>query len=122
MSEWRVSFLTTAGVHLAEEDPFDVEAGDWSVRFIPADTEPEKLTVSHTHYDTKAVKEDVNTVFPLHALRDLEAEKKIGAVTPTLFGMMGYIPRTDKLMKKSVPIILKRLQEENADILLLSPG
>lgn len=122
MNEWRVSFLTTAGIHLAEEPPFDVEAGDWSVRYIPADTAAGQLTVSHTHYDTKAAKEDVNTVFPIETMRKLEKQRVIGAITPTLFGMMGYIPRTDKLIKKSVPVILKRLKEEKADVLLLSPG
>lgn len=122
MNEWRVSFLTTAGIHLQEEPPFDVEKGDWSVRMIPSGAGNEELTVSHTHYDTAAAKEDVNTVFPIEPLRKLQEEGTIGAVTPTLFGMMGYIPRVDKLMKESVPIILKRLQEEKADVLLLSPG
>lgn len=122
MKEWRVSFLTTAGIHLAEEEPFNVEKGDWSVRFIPASSTADDLTVSHTHYDTDAAKEDVNTVFPIAALRKLEEDGIVGQVTPTLFGMMGYIPRVDKLMKESVPIILKRLKEEKADVLLLSPG
>ncbi|WP_147803551.1 glycine/sarcosine/betaine reductase selenoprotein B family protein [Alkalicoccus halolimnae] len=122
MNEWRVAFLTTAGIHLKEEAPFDVEAGDWSVRYIPSTSVHDDLTVSHTHYDTKAAEEDVNTVLPVKALQELEKEGTIGSLTPTFFGMMGYIPRVDKLMNESVPLIIKRLKEEHADVVLLSPG
>ncbi|MFC4737392.1 glycine/sarcosine/betaine reductase selenoprotein B family protein [Bacillus daqingensis] len=120
--EWRVAFLTTAGVHLKSDKPFDVDAGDWSVRLLPADAETSKLTVTHTHYDTKAAEEDINTVFPIDALRSLALEGVIKEVSPTNFGMMGYIPRTDKLLKESVPEIMKTLRQDKPDVVLLSPG
>ncbi|PRO66564.1 hypothetical protein C6I21_04260 [Alkalicoccus urumqiensis] len=118
----RISFLTTAGVHLKEDPPFDVDAGDWGVRRIPAGSRTEDLMVTHTHYDTEAAEEDVNTVFPISVLQKLENEGAVGSLAPTLFGMMGYIPRTDKLMNESIPDILSVLKEEKVDILLLSPG
>lgn len=120
--QWRVAFLTTAGVHLRSDKPFDVDAGDWSVRLIPSDSKTSDLTVTHTHYDTKAAEEDINTVFPIDALRSLALEGVIKEVSPTNFGMMGYIPRSDKLLKESVPEILKTLKKEQPDVVLLSPG
>ncbi|WP_160058225.1 glycine/sarcosine/betaine reductase selenoprotein B family protein [Alkalicoccus saliphilus] len=121
-SEWKVAFLTTAGIHLKEEKKFNVKAGDWSVRFIPSSSQHADLTVSHTHYNTKNAQEDVNTVFPIEALQELSRKGAIGTLAPTFIGMMGYIPRTRKLLKESVPIILKQLKEEEVDVLLLSPG
>ncbi|CAM3827073.1 glycine/sarcosine/betaine reductase selenoprotein B family protein [Alkalicoccus chagannorensis] len=121
-NEWTVAFLTTAGVHLSSEEPFDVDAGDWSVRSIPADTAASELMVSHTHYDTEAAEEDINTVFPLEAVRELAEEGEFGKLAATHYGMMGYIPRTDKLLQESVPEIIAGLKKDNVDVLLLSPG
>ncbi|MCE7793548.1 glycine/betaine/sarcosine/D-proline family reductase selenoprotein B [Salipaludibacillus sp. CUR1] len=120
--EWRVSFLTTAGVHLKDQTPFDVDGGDWGVRMIPSDSREEELMVTHTHYDTASADQDINCVYPSAALHALTEEGHIGGLTPTFFGMMGYIPRVDKLMNESVPLILKKLKEEKADVVLLSPG
>lgn len=122
MTEWKVSFLTTAGVHLAKDTPFDVDSGDWGVRFIPADSDTNDLIVTHTHYDTTSADQDVNCVFPITALNHLRNKKIIGDLAPTFYGMMGYIPRVDKLLNDSIPLILERLKKEKVDVVLLSPG
>jgi len=122
MKEWKVSFLTTAGVHLKKETPFDVEGGDWGVRFIPVGTDTEDLIVTHTHYDTISADKDVNCVFPITILKQMADKQIIGELAPTFYGMMGYIPRVDKLLNKSVPIILERLKKEKVDVVFLSPG
>lgn len=122
MREWNVSFITTAGVHLKTDHPFDVDGGDWGVKFIPHHTPEDDLTITHTHYDTSSADQDVNCVFPIKILKNLVEKGTIGEVSQTLYGMMGYIPRVDKLMNESIPIILKKLKEDNVDVVLLSPG
>lgn len=122
MTEWNVAFLTTAGVHLKEQEAFDVDAGDPSVRLIPSDADPDQLMITHTHYDTAEADKDTGAVFPLEALKKLANEGRIGSVAKTHYGMMGYIPETDRLEKESIPVILKQLKKEHVDVLLLSPG
>ncbi|RLJ78289.1 D-proline reductase (dithiol) PrdB [Salisediminibacterium halotolerans] len=120
--DWNVAILTTAGVHLRSQEPFDVDAGDPTVRFIPGDTEDADLMVTHTHYDTTDADEDINTVFPLSVLREFEAGGEIGRVAADHFGMMGYIPETEKLENETIPKIIERLKRNKTDVLLLSPG
>lgn len=120
--QWKVAFLTTAGVHLKDQPIFDVEAGDYTIRKIPGKASMEELTISHTHYDTTAADEDKNVVFPLDILRDLAVEGEIAAVAETHYGMMGYIPNTTGLVLESIPEIIQQLKAEQVDVLLLSPG
>ncbi|WP_416151320.1 glycine/sarcosine/betaine reductase selenoprotein B family protein [Salipaludibacillus sp. HK11] len=122
MDKWKVSFITTAGVHLKEDEPFDVDSGDWGVRFIPSHSDPKNLEITHTHYDTSSADKDVNCVFPISSLNHLAEKKRIGKLAPTFYGMMGYIPRVDKLLNVSIPIILENLKKEKVDVVLLSPG
>ncbi|WP_280769336.1 glycine/sarcosine/betaine reductase selenoprotein B family protein [Salipaludibacillus daqingensis] len=122
MKEWKVAFITTAGVHLLNDKPFDVDGGDWGVRFIPSDTKTSDLMITHTHYDTTSADKDVNCVFPISSLQQLSDKKIIGELAPTFYGMMGYIPRVDKLLNESIPKILEKLKEEKVDVVLLSPG
>lgn len=117
-----VALITTAGVHLITEEIFDVEAGDSSVRFIPSDTSDDELMISHTHYDRTDADKDINCVFPLSRLRELAAEGSIGKIAATHYGLMGYIPNTAELTSLTIPKIIKQLQEEKVDIVILSPG
>lgn len=117
-----IAFITTAGVHLRSQEVFDVDAGDPSVRFIPRETNESDLMISHTHYDRTDADQDINCVFPLTRLKEIEEEGIIGAVAPTHYGIMGYIPNTKPLIEETIPLILKRLKEEQVDAVLLNPG
>ncbi|SFE89302.1 D-proline reductase (dithiol) PrdB [Alteribacillus iranensis] len=121
-NQWKVAFLTTAGVHLKSDPIFQVEEGDYSLRYIPNNAKQTDLMISHTHYDTSDAKKDISCVFPLEQLKDLEAEGEIGGLSSMHIGMMGYIPNTQALIDNSVPKIIKLLEKENVNILLLSPG
>lgn len=122
MSEWKVAFLTTAGVHLKTQEGFDVDAGDPSVRMIPSSSSHDDLMITHTHYDTEEADKDVGCVFPMEMLTSLASEGLIGSSAEIHYGMMGYIPDTDRLESESIPPILKQLKNEKVDVLLLSPG
>ena len=53
------ALITTAGVHLREQEPFDV-SGDTSWRLLPGDVESDQLMVTHNHYDHHDADEDIN--------------------------------------------------------------
>lgn len=120
-SKAKLAFITTAGVHLRSQDPFNVK-GDPSFRLIPGDVDLENLTITHDHYDKRGALEDINLVFPLEVLRDLESEGIIGQLSQRHIGLMGYIPQFKKFMKTSLIEIGDILEEDGVDIALLSPG
>lgn len=119
----RVAFVTTAGVHLAEQPPFDVGAddGDPTWRAIPVETPLKDLVLSHGGYDTERASADRNVVLPLDHLRALAAEGRIGALSPAVFSFMGYITDTDRLLSREVRPIAEQLVADEVDLVLLAP-
>ena len=119
----RIAFVTTAGVHLPDQEPFDVaaDAGDPSWRAFPAETPLEELALSHAGYDTRRAGADKNVVLPLDHLRRLAAEGRIGGLAPTVYSFMGYVADAEPLVRKSAPEVAERLVAEGADLVLLAP-
>lgn len=121
LKDSKVAFITTAGVHLKEDKPFNTK-GDHTFRQIPGNVDYNDLTITHDHYDKKDALKDINCVFPLEILRDFEEEGIIGSVAPRNFGLMGYIPKVELLINESAPEIADMLMKDGVDIALLSPG
>ena len=114
LAESKVAVLTTGGIYVEGQEPFNTD-GDWSYREIPLDTPLDQLRVAHTHYDTTGVAEDVDAVFAMHRLLDLEAEGIVGeAQTPT-YSFMGFIPDPSGLMEVTGPEVAGRLKEDGVD-------
>jgi D-proline reductase (dithiol) PrdB len=55
LRESTFALVSTAGVHLREQQPFDVE-GDNSWRIIPGDVAARDLMVTHEHYNHRHTK------------------------------------------------------------------
>lgn len=119
----RIAFITTAGVHLVDQPPFDVDAndGDPTWRAIPVETPLDDLVLSHGGYDTKRASADKNVVLPLDHMWDLAAEGRIGSLAPEVFSFMGYIADTDRLLQREVQPVADRLRADGADLVLLAP-
>lgn len=123
LSEARVAFVTTAGVHLAHQPPFDTasDAGDPSWRAIPVETPLADLVLSHGGYDTRRASEDKNVVLPLDHLRAFRAAGRIGALAPSVYSFMGYVADTERLLRDEAPAVAARLRKDHADLVLLAP-
>lgn len=121
LEDCKVAFITTAGVHLADDRPFNVK-GDHTFRVIPGDTDFKNLTITHDHYDKSEAMKDINCVFPLEVLRELSSQEYIKDVSSRHFGLMGYIPEAKLLIEETAPSIANMLEEDGVDIALLSPG
>lgn len=122
LKDSRVALITTAGVLVSGQQLYDIKNGDHSFRIIPDTTPTENLAISHGHYDQSDAEKDINCVFPIDRLHELEKEGFIGSVAKNHFGFMGYIPDTKPLMEESAPQVAQMLKEDNVDVAILSPG
>ncbi len=124
LAQLRVALVTTAGVHAAADPPFNLRSrtGDPSYREIRNDAPFEQLHLSHVGYNTRKVSEDVNCVFPLERLRELEADGIIDSLNDRHFSFMGYIPIVDVLLQEAGPEIAQKLRGDAADLVLLAPA
>jgi len=124
LKECSVALVSTAGVHLKSDPPFDVDnpAGDPTFRLIPGNTDENDLTVTHIYYNTKFAKTDPSIVFPLEQLRDMAKAGEIGAVANVNVGLNGGILDTKLVEQEAIPQVVKLFENENIDIALLVPG
>ena len=69
VSECKVALVTTGGVHLRTQAPFDMENpdGDPTFREIPGAAARDVLTITHDYYDHRGADADLNVVFPARA-------------------------------------------------------
>src|SRR5512137_51069 len=77
-----IALVTTAGVHLIGQPPFDMDnpEGDASFREIPSSTPAGALTITHNYFDHRDADADINVILPIERLKELEAEGFIGRI------------------------------------------
>jgi D-proline reductase (dithiol) PrdB len=119
ISECKIALISTGGVHLRSDRPFNVN-GDPTFRIIAKDTRADALAISHQAYDKTDALKDINLVFPIERLRELEAEHVIGQLADEHygFGLMGSARRLIPAMKE----VAGRISESGVDLALLVPA
>ena len=124
VEECCVALVTTAGVHRASDPAFDIRSktGDASYREIPNDVSFDDLRLSHVSYNTRRVSQDINCIFPLERLRELETKGVIGPLNHRHFSFMGYIPIAEPLIKETGPEVAEKLKTDRVDLVLLAPA
>lgn len=115
------ALVTTAGVHLRDQAPFDL-MGDNTWRVIPGDVRAADLMVTHGHYDHRHADRDINCVFPIERLRELAEAGIIGGVGEKHLGMMGYTQRLRDLYERAAPEVAAEIERSRADAALLTAG
>ena len=119
-SAMRLALVTTAGLHFREDSVFGFS--DAGFRVIPAEQNANGLVMSHSsvNFDPTGFQEDVNLVFPIDRLRELEAEGKVGSVADLHYSFIGagLLPQS---YEKSVRALAGHLKEDNVDAVLLTP-
>lgn len=122
----RVALVTTAGVHLKSQKPFDMhdKDGDPSFREIDSHTKTRDLVITHDYYDHSDADRDKNIVFPMERLQEFALEGLIGEAAPMHYGFMGHITgqHVVTLMEKSAPQVASLLKKQQVDCVLLTPG
>ncbi len=119
LSESAVVLVSTGGVHLRSDRPFHLN-GDSTFRVIPKDVEPAELAISHQAYDRTDALRDINLVFPIERLRELEAERVIGRLAAEHygFGLMGSARR----LMPAIEEVSRRIKRSGTDLALLVPA
>ena len=122
--EARIAMVTTCGVHRQEDPPFNLKSrtGDPTYREIPHDAALNALRLSHVGYNTHRVSEDINCVFPLERLRELQAQGILGSVNHRHFSFMGYIPVVEQLLGEIGPAVAQKLLADGVHLVLLAPA
>jgi D-proline reductase (dithiol) PrdB len=117
----RPAIVTTAGLHRRGDRPF--EPGDQTYRVIASDTPTVEIIQSHTSigFDRAAIMRDINVSFPIDRLRELVARGALGALAPACYSFMGALRDVARLERETAPEVARRLREEGADVVLVTP-
>lgn len=126
LKKCKIALLTTAGVHLKSQPPFNMSDpdGDPTYREIPLNTPNSELMITHDYYDHKDADKDINIVFPIDRLKEMQAVGEIKEIAEINYGMMGHIDEQHikTLINVIAPEVAKRLKANNVDAVLLTPG
>jgi len=126
VSGCRLALITTGGVHLKGQPPFNMNdpAGDPSFREIPADTPSSSLSITHNYYDHTDAEKDLNILLPMDRVRDLKKTGEIGSVNGRHFSFMGHITHHHiaTLMNVTAPRVVEMLKRDAVDIVILAPA
>ena len=121
-----IAIVTTAGVHHTDQKPFNMKDpdGDPSYRVLDVRRPLSSLMITHDYYDHSDADKDINIVFPVERLKELENEGIIGCLANIHFGLMGHVTgrHIPAIIHKVAPTIARNLLDEKVDIVLLTPG
>jgi D-proline reductase (dithiol) PrdB len=122
-SEQTIALVTSGGLYLKDSQaPFNTTSihGDPSFREIPKTARQKDFGIAHAHYDHSLAEQDINVIFPLERLIELERERIIGRVAETHYSF-SYVNDVVTLLSEYVPPLLQKLKAAAIDILLLVP-
>jgi D-proline reductase (dithiol) PrdB len=115
----RVPIVTTSGLHARGDRPFDIGAADY--RVIPGDTPAADLIMSHVsvNYDRSGFQEDINVVFPIDRLQELQREGVVGSISDFHYSFMGAAPI--RALEPRARELAQLLKKDRVDAVLLTP-
>ena len=126
LSSCKVAMVTTSGVHHDAQEPFDMQDsdGDPSFRTINGKTIASSYKITHDYYDHSDAEKDLNIIFPLDRLRELEQEGVIGQLADSHYSFMGHIDgrHIATLITQSARQVVEKLKADEVDIVLLTPA
>ena len=121
-----LALVTTGGVHLTTQVPFDMTDpdGDPSFREVPVDSPRELLRITHDYYDHRDAEADLNLVFPVQRLIEIREAGALGGLHPLAYNLMGHIDGSHlrELQEETAIEIAGRLAVAGVDYVLLVPA
>jgi D-proline reductase (dithiol) PrdB len=137
LSESKVCLVSLAGVYRRGQKPFHIspemipaplramrfkDRGDWSFREISLDAESRDLAIAHAHYDSSEAEEDINCVFPMMRLVELEVEGYVGECADRHYALMGFVPEPNLIVATAAAEIIPRLKAQQTDVAVVCGG
>lgn len=119
ISQARVALISTAGLHRRSDRAFGV--GETGYRLIPKDIQANELVMSHisTNFDRSGFQMDMNIVFPLDRLKELERSRYIHSSAEYHYSFMGATDPT--LMEQEARNLAAILKNDKVNVVLLVP-
>jgi glycine/betaine/sarcosine/D-proline reductase family selenoprotein B len=122
-TEQTFALVTSGGLYLKDSQPaFDTVSihGDPSIREIPKNVRQEQIGIAHAQYDHSLAEQDINIIFPIHRLIELEQEGVIGKLVDTHYSY-SYVNDVVPLVTETVPHMISRIKADGVDAVLLVP-
>jgi len=122
LKDCKLALLTTGGLHLKTDTPFDTKhpGGDCSFRVLPGTVTHQDIMVTHESYDHQFINADLNCVFPIDRMREYVSDGTIHSLSEEHYSFMGHIYVTGPLLENSKKAGA-RLKELGVDIAFLTP-
>ena len=128
LSECVVTLVSTAGISCKQDRAFDIEGerrnpwwGDPSFRVIPQTATEHDVRIDHLHVDTSYAERDLDCIFPLRRLRELEQAGEVGQSAWSHYSIMGYILDPRVLLSETLPKMIRCMKDEIVDAVALIP-
>jgi D-proline reductase (dithiol) PrdB len=129
LAESTVALISSAGLALKTDQPFDQAGekqnpwwGDPSYRVLPRTATAEDVKLYHLHIHPRVVEQDLNTLFPLQRLLELESHGEIGRSAANHYSFMGYILQPQTLLAESVSAMIRHMKRDGVNVVILVPG
>ena len=120
LNQRRVAIVTTSGLHLRNDRPFTISPDDF-YRVIPGDVGDNDLVMSHgaASFDRSGFQRDLNVVFPIDRLRELQEEGVIGSLADYHYSISSAHKGED--YEAPCKEIAGLLKQDNVDAVVLTP-
>jgi D-proline reductase (dithiol) PrdB len=124
LSASRVALLSTGGIRLVSQSPYDVDCEHAAVTWneIPRDAVASDFAIDHEHYNHEDADRDVNCMLPVDRIDELAVAGEIGEVAPRHVGLMGCISDPTELLERTAPQVAELFVRDGVDLVLLTPG
>ena len=128
LSRTSFALITSAGISLKTQPPFDMDRerreatwGDPTYRAIPRGTTERDIDVNHLHINTGYILQDMNVIFPLALMAELEKEGMIGRLAPTSYSFYGFQFQGTGFLQTAIAPVAEKMKDEGVEAVLLTP-
>jgi D-proline reductase (dithiol) PrdB len=125
LSRSRVALVSSAGLVLPGQEPFDAgrRGGDPSFREIPGEASVASLRDTHRSqsFDHSGIREDPNLALPIDRLEELVESGRVGEANRRHLSFMGSLTVTGAFVRETAPAAARLLVEDRVDAALLVP-
>jgi len=123
LEESCIALIASSGIFRDDQEPFEPDGwpvNEVGLRLIPKETYAKRLKMHYNYYDHRDAVKDINCVFPLERLLDLEKEGVIGRLAPSMISLgMGRTYKRSLIFKTLVPKIMEALHEQGVEGVLV---
>ncbi len=129
LNQARLSTVTTAGISLKTDAPFDMETektkptyGDPTYREIPKGTTGSDIDVNHLHINSSYIYDDIDVILPLTRMAEFADEGVIGELAPTSYSFYGFQWDSTDFMTQAIVPMTEKMKAERVDAVFLTPA